>query len=98
MAQWIRRLPTEQETAGSNPAMDSFFFFLGSGFESQYGLSFFFFFFFLVREAFHRSVRASPSSRALTVAHTVSPTTDVAHNVVVFSRMAQLAARPAVNR
>jgi hypothetical protein len=24
MAQWIRRLPTEQETAGSNPAMDSF--------------------------------------------------------------------------
>jgi hypothetical protein len=29
MAQWIRRLPTEQETAGSNPAMDSFFFVLG---------------------------------------------------------------------
>jgi hypothetical protein len=27
LAQWIRRLPTEQEIAGSNPAMDSSFFF-----------------------------------------------------------------------
>jgi hypothetical protein len=27
MAQWIRRLPTEQEIPGSSPGMDSFFFF-----------------------------------------------------------------------
>ena len=28
MAQWIRRLPTEQEIPGSSPGMDSLFAFL----------------------------------------------------------------------
>jgi hypothetical protein len=41
LAQWIRRLPTEQEIAGSNPAMDS---------------SFCSIFFFLVRTNHHRGI------------------------------------------